>query len=81
MREILKIENMTLDQIKGLKKEISDEIENYLNDIMKIVNDKFDVGEIDVNVKTLINCAFDSMGNKILNPCYRASIKFSKEEL
>lgn len=73
---------MTLGQIKGLKKEISEEIENYLSGLMKIVKDKFDVGEIDVSVRTNVYDVETLTPLEVIKRVeYEAKINFSREDI
>lgn len=72
---------MTLGQIKGLKKEISDEISGYLKGIVDLVNQKFDLGDIDVSVRTdVYELEYESCCNPIKRINYKVLINFSKED-
>lgn len=73
MTEKIRIEDLTLGQIKELKKDISRQINNYLGDIVKLVNKDLDVGDIEIYVYTDVN---EDTVNRIT---YRTSIKFSRE--
>lgn len=82
MEERLKIEDMTLGQIKDLKKEISGNIALYLHDIVKTVNKNFDLGDIDISVRTDIDeVFFESVCDTIKRIEYKSTIKFSREQL
>jgi len=74
----VRIEDMTLGQINGLKKEIADELKGYLAELAKIVSDRFDVGAIGFSVDTeLVFCEI-----KHESPVkYDINIHFSKEDL
>ncbi len=48
----IRIEDMTLGQIQGLKKQIADELSGYIEGLSKIISDKFDVGVIGFSVDT-----------------------------
>lgn len=80
MSERIKIEDMTLGQIKDLKKEISDNIGQYLHDLVKMIENKFDLGDIDISVYTDIDeVGFESCCDTIKRIEYKSTIKFSKE--
>lgn len=73
MTEKLRIEDLTLGQIKELKKDISRQINNYLSDIVNLLNKDFDLGDIEIYVYTDVN---EDTVNRIT---YRTSVKFSRE--
>ncbi len=77
----IKLEDMTLGDIKGLKEEISDELRGYLKGITEIVTQKFDVGAIDFSVNTHIPCFEAESGDKWVSPNAHFNIKinFGKE--
>lgn len=80
MSERLKIEDMTLGQIKDLKKEISVNIAIYLHDLVKTIENKFDLGDIDISVRTDIDeVCFESVCDTIKRIEYESTIKFSRE--
>lgn len=82
MNERLKIEDMTLGQIKDLKKEISNNIGQYLHDLVKTIENKFDLGDIDISVRTNVYALeFDSCCDPVKSIEYKSKIKFSKEKL
>lgn len=81
MSEKLKIEDMTLGQIKDLKKEISDNIEQYLHDLVKIIDNKYDLGDIDISVRTDVYDFEFNCCDPIKAIEFKTSIKFSKEDL
>ena len=75
----IRIEDMTLGQIQGLKKEITDELSGYLAGLQKIISDKFDVGTIGFSVDTERLCG---SGYRHESPTrFNIDIHFSKEEL
>lgn len=77
----IKLEDMTLGDIKGLKEEISDEPRGCLKGIAEIVTQKFDVGAIDFSVNTHIPCFEAESGDKRVSPNAHFNIKinFGKE--
>ena len=78
MSERIKIEDMTLGQIKDLKKEIK----RSLVDVLTQYEDKYDLGVIGVEWETEIDTSFvDYDGEEFgLNVTYDIVIKFSKED-
>lgn len=77
MIERLKIEDMTLGQIKELKKEIKQRLLNVLYDY----ESKYDLGTIGVEWETEIDTPFvDFDGEALLHVSHDIVIKFSKEE-
>lgn len=82
MSERIKIEDMTLGQIKDLKKEISKEINDYLNRVVDLVDKKFDVGEIHLHIFSRYYPKFDESGKIITRSeklGYDVSVTFSRE--
>ena len=73
-----RIEDMTLGQIQGLKKEIADELNGYLAGLAKIVSNKFDVGAIGFSVDTEL--LFRELKHKSPTK-YDINIHFSKEDI
>lgn len=73
----IRIEDMTLGQIQGLKKEIADELNGYLAGLAKIVSDKFDVGAIGFSVDTEL--LFREHRNGPVK--YDIDMHFSKEDI
>ena len=73
-----RIEDMTLGQIQGLKKEIADELNGYLIGLAKIVSDKFDVGAIGFSVDTEL--VFRELRHNSPTK-YDINIHFSKEDI
>jgi len=67
---------MTLGQINGLKKEIADELKDYLAGLAKIIADKFDVGAIGFSVDTELLCSELKYEFPVK---YDINIHFSKE--
>lgn len=80
-----RIEDMTLSEIRGLKKEITDELKGYLDRLAKIVSDKFDVGAIGISVDSELFYGSSYLdGNEIKRDTstrFDIGIHFSKEEL
>ena len=74
----IRIEDMTLGQIQGLKKEIADELNGYLIGLAKIVSDKFDVGAIGFSVDTEL--VFRELKHESPTK-YDINIHFSKEDI
>ena len=74
----IRIEDMTLGQIQGLKKEIADELNGYLAGLSKIVSDKFDVGAIGFSVDTEL--VFRELEHESPTK-YDINIHFSKENI
>ena len=77
-----KIEDMTLEQIKGLKEEIADELKIYLKGLSEVVAQKFDVGAIWFSVDTDIRRFETDCGEEWRSPdvSYNIDIHFSKED-
>lgn len=73
----IRIEDMTLGQIQGLKKEIADELNGYLAGLAKIISNKFDVGAIGFSVDTEL--LFREHRNGPVK--YDIDIHFSKEDI
>lgn len=73
---------MTLGQIKGLKEEISDELQGYLKGLTEIVSRKFDVGAIGFSVDTDIHRFKTELDEEWRSPdvSYNIDIHFSKED-
>ena len=74
----IRIEDMTLGQIQGLKKEIADELNGYLAGLAKIVSNKFDVGAIGFSVDTELLFREYKHNSPVK---YDIDIHFSKEDL
>ena len=79
MTERLKIEDMTLGQIKDLKKEIK----RSLVDVLTQYEEKYDLGVIGVEWETEIDTPFvDYDGEAFgLNVSHDIVVKFSREDL
>ena len=87
MTDIIKLEDMTLGAIQGLKKQIADEVSDYLTELATTVHKKFDVGLISFSVTTDIygkvyGYGFESSSESVRHPFvkYDTQIKFSKEK-
>lgn len=81
MTDIIKLEDMTLGAIQGLKKQIADEVSDYLTELTALVHKQFDVGDISISVKTYRYEEILSIERKrIFRVKYDTQIKFSKEK-
>lgn len=80
-----RIEDMTLSEIRGLKKEITDELKGYLDGLAKIVSDKYDVGTIGISVDTELYYGSSYLdGNELKRDTstrFDIGIHFSKEDI
>ena len=73
---------MTLGQIKDLKKKISNNIGQYLHDLVKTIDNKFDLGDIDISVRTdVFELEYESCCDTVKSVDFRVSVKFSREGL
>lgn len=73
----IRIEDMTLGQIQGLKKEIADEVKGYLAGLSEMISRRFDVGAIGFSVDTEL--LFREHRNGPVK--YDINIHFSKEDI
>lgn len=73
----IRIEDMTLGQIQGLKKEIAAKLNDYLGGLAEIISNKFDVGAIGFSVDT--DLLYREYRNSPVR--YDIDIHFSKEDI
>lgn len=71
---------MTLGQIRDLKKGISDNIVQYFHDLVKTIENRFDLGDIDISVRTdVYELEYESCCDSVKSIEYKSTIKFSRE--
>lgn len=81
MSERIKLADLTLGQIKELKSETAKIISQCIADVINVLNERYDVGDIGVEVYTDVDVIKDDFGNilhKVVS--YETSITFSNEE-
>lgn len=82
MSERIKLEDLTLSQIKVLKNETTKIISQCIADTIKVLNERYDVGLTDIEVHTDVNTIYDEIGEVYHQSIeYATSVKFSKENL
>lgn len=78
MSERIKLADMTLGQIKELKFETAKIISQCIADVIKVLNERYDVGETDISITTNIETVKDETDEPIIKlTSYETKIKFS----
>ncbi|MBD5381979.1 hypothetical protein [Clavibacter sp.] len=82
MTDKIKIEDMTLGQIRELKEHMANNIRNAICDIVRNFNEQYDCGDIDLSIDTDIREFRTEWGEKFApsDVRYGIAIKFSKED-
>ena len=75
----IRIEDMTLGQIQGLKKEIADDLSGYLAGLQRIISNRFDVGTIGFSVETELLLGREYRHESPTR--FNSGVHFSKEDL
>lgn len=82
MSERIKIEDLTLSQIKVLKNETAKIISQCIADTIGVLNERYDVGLTDVEVHTDVDTLRTVTGEELSQLIeYKVSVKFSREDL
>ena len=78
MKERIKLADLTLGQIKELKSETAKIISQCIADVIYVLNERYDVGDIDISITTNIETVKDETDEPIIKfTSYEPKITFS----
>lgn len=82
MTDKIKLEDMTLGQIRKLKEHMANNIRNAIWDIVRNFNEQYDCGDVDLSIDTDIRELRTEWGEKFApsQVKYDVRINFSKED-